>query len=128
MDKKLDSAQRKFNPQFGMGKKELSVNSFDIPQDEMRKSLTVGSSRMALKTPSTLERTATAKTINESLDDDAYTPEQFKASFTSGGQATDEQGNRLSILPGSSRPSKQRTSSTDKAAVASFQEESKRPA
>ena len=82
-----------------------------------------------LKTPSTMERTAANKSVsgNNDLDEEAYTPECFKATACGEGQATDEQGNRCSILPGSSRPSKNRTSSTGKTkAIASF-EESKKP-
>jgi hypothetical protein len=83
------------------------------------------------KTPSTMERTGTNKSSaigNDDGDDGAYTPECFKATTSSMGQATDDQGNRCSILPGSSRPSKARpSSSTDKnKAIASF-EETKKP-
>ncbi len=84
------------------------------------------------KTPSTMERTAANKSVsgNNDLEEEAYTPECFKATASAEGQgqATDEQGNRCSILPGSSRPqSKNRTSSTGKSkAIASF-EEGKKP-
>ena len=77
------------------------------------------------KTPSTLDKTGYDKSglgsANNADDDDAYTPEQFKATASMAGMTTDEQGNRLSILPGSSRPSKKRPDSQDKnKAIAGF--------
>ena len=92
------------------------------------------SSRINPKTPSTMERTAINKSHGSGdQGDDAYTPEQFKATASITGMTTDEQGNRLSILPGSSRPSKARVASMEKnKSIASFadssaQEESKKP-
>ena len=87
------------------------------------------------KTPSTMERTGGLKSslCDEDNDggDDAYTPQCFKATSGSalGQQTTDEQGNRCSILPGSSRPSKTRPASTDKSktTIASFDETKKEP-
>ena len=58
----------------------------------------------------------------ENNDDDMYTPEQFKATASSG-LATDEQGNRVSILPGSARPSKTRPEQSK--TIASFEETKK---
>lgn len=63
-------------------------------------------------------------------DGDAYTPEMFKASASAAtGQTTDEQGNRLSLLPGSSRPSKKRISSIEPSskAIASFEDKPQQP-
>jgi len=75
------------------------------------------------KTPSTMERTGCDKSGLDSVNDgdEAYTPEQFKATASMTGMTTDEQGNRCSILPGSSRPSKVRPASISKnKAIASF--------
>ena len=67
-------------------------------------------------------KTAENQSIME--DQDAYTPEQFKADGSVTNMTTDEQGNRNSILPGSSRPSKVKSSSDDKEdkVIASFAE------
>ena len=68
----------------------------------------------------------TSKIEEEGHDDDgddAYTPAQFKAAgFSAAGMTTDEQGNRMSLLPGSSRPSKTRPASNGKEdkTIASF--------
>ena len=152
IDRKLDSAQRKFNPQFGGGKSQKAaadtaaidrINEFDVDfekeveeqRQSLRRSATAGTavttatgrrtSSRNPKTPSTMERTggggrrSSSRKIDIDDDDDAFTPEQFKATTASysgatAGQTTDEQGNRLSLLPGSSRPSKQRPASIDK--------------
>ena len=83
-------------------------------------------------TPSTLDKTGYEKSgiVGSVLtrrgahgaDDLAYAPEQFKATASIAGLTTDEQGNRLSILPGSSRPSQKRPATlTDRdKTIASF--------
>ena len=92
MEKKLDSAQRKFNPKFGK-LEAAKVKQFDtqfeneevFPEKNLKRSQTVGSLRQSsrdLKTPSTMERTGPNKASgnhNYADKEDAYTPQQFKA-------------------------------------------------
>ena len=85
MEKKLDSAQKKFNPTFG--KRDAGkVNQFDIsledpeviPEKSLKRSQTVGSTRRATrdpKTPPTMERTGANNSVMEDDGDDAYTPQ-----------------------------------------------------
>lgn len=148
MEKKLDSAQRKFNPQFNADNQAPNVNQFsmDLEKDAelvIKRSKTQTARRKstrsnAPKTPSTMERTGYNKSLesgNNGDGDDAFTPEQFKATASMTGMTTDEQGNRLSILPGSSRPSKGKASAagaSDEKKIASFAsatdvEETKQP-
>lgn len=105
IDKKLDSAQRKFNPEFGKNKQDSiidKINEFDVDfeqeVEEQRKSLMVKRSSTTIdekvintgatkatvrrsarnpKTPSTMERTGTLRSSAnyEDDDDEAFTPE-----------------------------------------------------
>ena len=140
MEQKLDSAQRKFNPSFDKEQalrkaQEVKQFSLELEKDAeqvLRRSKTSAAATTARrrssrneKTPSTVERTGYVPSSKLDDDgDDAYTPEQFKATASITGMTTDEQGNRCSILPGSSRPSKAKPASGDKnKAIASFASE-----
>jgi len=138
VEEKLDSAQRRFNPQFNKGPRVLDaeVDTFDIDFEkevrEQEKNLLKRASTsrgrkpsaQAMKTPSTMERTNYNKSgsFNKTGGEGAQTPEQFKATVTVAGVATDDQGNRCSILPGSSRPSKVRAAGDSCKVIAGFEE------
>lgn len=103
MEKKLDSAQRRFKPKSSK-EADAEVNQFDIDfeqevqvmEKEMIKRSSTGPVRRTSarnpKTPSTMERTGAMKSsiCDEDNDDEAYTPECFKATSTLGQQTTDE--------------------------------------
>ena len=119
IDRKLDSAQGKYQATFGTGTNlkstKVAVKEFDMI-NEHEEILVEKREPRQLKTPSTSHVSHHAGAAN--LKDDEifkeFTPQQFDSECPRlSNVGTDEHGNRSSIVPGSARPSSlQRQSSS----------------
>ena len=95
IERKLDSAQqKKFIPSFNQRTTKETTQFKVIEQVSQKTPSTAAKSQRS----ATSDRTPTASAQNK---DEMGTPAQFKSA------GTDEDGNRMSIMPGSARPKTQ---------------------